>query len=259
MRIFIDSADIEEVKRAIDGGVCDGVTTNPSLIKTAVEKYRTDMESYIMQLCKLAAPRPVSLEVISAVFADMIEEGQTLFEKFNNSKNVVVKIPVNPSLDGKNNFDGLKAIKSLSGKGPVNATLVMTPEQALVAAKAGSSYVSPFAGRIDDYIRKNAGMQFNKEDYFPAEGVGKDDNGVASGVDLVRKIVDIFKLHNIKCQIIAASIRNSRQVREVAEAGAHVATIPYSVAEDVLKHPKTLEGAVKFSHDTVDEYRRVFK
>lgn len=259
MKIFIDSADIREIKSAIDGCVCDGITTNPSLIKVAVEKYKSYLDSYITELCKTAAPRPVSLEVISPDLEGMIREGTILYEKFNSFGNAVIKIPVNPSIDGKQNFEGLKAIKFLSDKGiPVNTTLIMTPEQALLAAKAGAAIVSPFAGRIDDYIRKNAGFSFGKDDYFPAKGIGKDDNGIVSGVDLVRKIANIFKAHNLKCEILAASIRNARQVREVAEAGAHIASVPYAVVEDLLKHPKTLEGTVKFSHDTVDEYKGVF-
>ncbi len=259
MKIFIDSADMEEIKSALDGGICDGVTTNPSLIKAAVKKYGKPLDSYISEICRIVAPGPVSLEVVSLSYEDMAREGEILFKKFNAHKNVAIKVPVNPSVDGRNNFDGLKAIKALSSRGiPVNTTLIMTPEQALLAAKAGASFVSPFVGRIDDHIRRNAGMKFGKDDYFPAEGVGKSDNGIESGVDMVRKIAGIFRVHAIKCEILAASIRNVRQVREVAEAGAHIASVPYKVAEELMKHPKTAEGVMKFAEDTVEEYKNVF-
>ena len=140
-----------------------------------------------------------------------------------------------------------------------NATLVMTPEQAFLAAKAGATYVSPFAGRIDDYIRTNIGKKFDKGDYFPAEGLlNEDDDGVVSGVDLVKKIADIYKNYGMKTEIIAASLRNPRQVREVALAGAHIATIPFPVIIEMTKHPKTAEGIIKFSQDVVEEYKKIF-
>ncbi|MEE9323213.1 MAG: transaldolase family protein, partial [Candidatus Aenigmarchaeota archaeon] len=121
-----------------------------------------------------------------------------------------------------------------------------------------------FAGRIDDWIRKEKlKIDFEKGDYFPAEGIRKegkmvDDDGVVSGVDLVRKIIDVFNKYKIQTDVIAASLRNYRQVREVAELGVHISTIPFSVIEEMIKHPKTFEGIIKFSEDVVPEYRELF-
>jgi transaldolase len=178
------------------------------------------------------------------------------------ANNVCIKIPVNPSFPKETGreFEGIKTIKTLSKAGiPVNCTLIFTPEQALLAAKAGASYVSPFAGRIDDYIRNNNNITFKKTDYFPSEGWEKDgeildDNGIVSGIDLVEQISEIFSIYDISTEIISASIRNQRQVRESAFAGADIATLPYSVIMQLLVHYKTEEGMKKFTDDIVPEY-----
>ena len=272
MKIFVDSAEIDEINKAKEYGMCDGVTTNPSLIKKAVDKLKVagkkvDMTNYISDICKVAGrDSPVSLEVVSLKAEDMIKEGVMLYGKFNGLMgNVVIKVPVSTSRqEGEEHYEGLKTIKDLSRrKIPVNATLVMTPEQALLAAKAGAAYVSPFAGRIDDYLRTRLGESFGKRDYFPAEGKHKDgtlanDKGIASGVELVKRTMEILERYGMKTEVIAASLRNARQVREVALAGAHIATIPFDVLEEMIKHPKTFEGIVKFSEDVVPEYRQIF-
>lgn len=272
MEIFVDSADLEEIKKAKGYGICSGVTTNPSLIKQAVIGMKGDgknvsMEDYINMICKTIGKNgSVSLEVISLDAKGMVKEAGHLYEKFNPvADNVAIKIPVSTSRhDREDHYEGLKAISVLDEKGiPVNATLIMTPEQALLAAKSGAKYVSPFAGRIDDWIRKNLGKKFEKSDYFPADGIKKKgkvvaDEGVVSGVDLVRKILDVFSKYGIRTKVIAASMRNYRQVREVAELGVHIATIPFNVIEEMIKHPKTFEGVVKFSEDVVPEYRKLF-
>ena len=198
----------------------------------------------------------------------MVKEARILFKKFNRvAKNVYIKIPVNPCLElnCNKNSDGIKAIKTLSkGKIPINCTLIFTPEQALLAAKAGAKIVSPFAGRIDDYIREINRIKFKKENYFPAEGFkrGKkilSDNGIVSGVDLIRECVGIFKKQNVKTEILAASLRNTRQFREVAKAGADIATLPFPVIKKLLEHYKTAEGMRDFTRDIVPEYARLFK
>jgi transaldolase len=288
MKIFLDTAEIEEIKFAASLGVIDGVTTNPSLIKQAVDKRggSINMEEYIKEILR-TSPGPVSLEVISVSYEKMAEEAKLLYEKFAGYGEVVIKIPVCPSLDGESNiYDGLRVIKTLSGLGiPVNATLVMTPEQALLAAKAGAAYVSPFAGRIDDYLRDKLGMKrgkdYNKEDYYDfelmgmleAEKLGRvissleldslakayldervrstaalaNDNGIYSGVDLVRSILQIFSNYDFKTEVIASSMRNARQVREVAELGVHIATIPfYVLKEKLLSHKYKEHGAGKY-------------
>jgi len=266
MKVFVDTAKLSEIKAAINLGICDGVTTNPSLIKAAMDESKIGMEDYIKEVCKtMGKGKPVSLEVISTNAEEMVKEAEILYEKFNPiADNVVIKIPISTATNLAMSFEGLKAIKELKNTGiKTNATLIMTPEQAFLAAKAGAAYVSPFAGRVDDYIRTSLGKSFEKSDYFPAEGLVEknkkiDDNGILSGVDLVKKIGNIYKNYNIKAEVIAASIRNPRQVREVALAGAHIATIPFSVIEEMTKHPKTVEGVIKFSQDTLEEYKRVF-
>jgi transaldolase len=262
VKIFLDTSILSEIETAISWGVLDGVTTNPSLLKAAVEYMKSkgetiELEEYISKICKACENRPVSLEVISTTAEEMIKEGKILYEKFNQNGNVVIKIPVEPSINGKPSADGLKAIKVLSSQGiPINTTLIFTPEQALLAAKSGASYVSPFAGRIDDLLRE--GEEFDKKAYYPQEGKGKDDNGIVSGVDLIEKIVDIFSIHKINTEVLAASLRNARQVREAALTGADIATLPLYVLEDMLNHEKTKEGIVKFSEDVVPEYKNIF-
>ncbi len=274
MQIFIDTANIDEIKEAFLWGIIDGVTTNPSLIKKAVNFYKDKgkiftMESYIKDLLLVAGEgHPVSLEVIGNTKKMMYHEAKILFEKFNNiAGNVVIKIPVNPETDenGINDFNGLKVIKLLSNEGiAVNATLVMNPTQALLAAKAGAKYVSPFAGRIDDFLRIKNDILFNKTDYYPGEGLTFndkliDDNGIVSGVDLIASILDIFGNYTFDTKVLAASIRNARQVRELAEVGADVATIPFKIIKGMVVHPKTREGMAKFVQDTVPEYKELFK
>ncbi|MCK5282098.1 MAG: transaldolase [Nanoarchaeota archaeon] len=270
MKIFIDSADIEEIEKAKAYGLLDGVTTNPSLIKKAVDKLKKkgeniDMEAYITKILTVAKGLPVSLEVIGTSYDDMVKEGKRIFEKFNHvANNVYVKIPIDPALaiDSGSHFAGLNAIKELSSQGiPINCTLIFTPEQALLAAKAGAAFVSPFAGRIDDYIKKKNNISSEKTDYFPADGLEDDieDNGIVSGIDLIEQCVIILRKYGLKTKVLAASIRNPRQVRESALVGADIATLPFGVIEKLLIHEKTIEGMNKFAEDTVDEYAGLLK
>jgi len=276
MKLFVDTAELAEIEQANSWGVLDGVTTNPSLLKKAVAS-RTrigesvDIETYLERILRTVGPgKPVSLEVIGTTYEAMRTEALRLYERFNPvAQNAVIKVPVNPTLKpGEGDeADGLRTIAELAGQGiPVNVTLVMNPTQALLAAKAGAAYVSPFAGRIDDFLRAELGMSFDKSDYYPAEGMPRPhgpgvhhDNGILSGVDLVRKIVAIFDNYAIETEVLAASLRNPRQVAEVAEAGADVATIPLAVLGEMLRHPKTYEGMRKFVADVVEEYRSFFE
>jgi len=271
MKIFIDSADIDEIAKAYEWGIVDGVTTNPSLLKTAVDRRKAkgeklDLEAYIVKFLEISKPNPVSLEVTKRTAKEMIEQGSNLYKRFNAvANNVNIKIPVNPALkaDEQCHFDGINAVKVLQSEGiPVNCTLVFTPEQALLAAKAGATYISPFAGRIDDLIRSRANIKFGKSDYFPEEGMEQNgvllnDNGIISGIDLVSQCVEILEYYGYQSQIIAASLRNPRQVREAALAGAHIATVPFGVIADMLKHEKTYEGMQKFTEDIVPEYEKL--
>ena len=296
----MDTAELEEIKLAASWGIIDGVTTNPSLIKKAVLKRggRISMEDYIKEILK-TTPGPVSLEVIALDAEGMIEEAKLLYDNFSPYGEVVVKIPINPSLDNERNiFDGLKAIRELSKLGiPINATLIMSPEQALLAAKAGATYASPFAGRIDDYIRDSLGMKrgqdYMKGDYFDfnlmrrlsednlmkvirsregssiaqlyldekvtsAARLGNDE-GIYSGVDLVAKILKIYRNYGYKTKVIASSMRNARQVREVAELGVDIATVPFYVLKQMITHYKTLEGIRAFTADVVPPYKKMFE
>jgi transaldolase len=271
MKLFLDSAILSEIEQVYNAGVCDGITMNPSLVKDAVDKLkesdkRISLESYISKVLKIAEGTPVSLEVTELDAKGMIEQGKALYKKFNPiAKNVYIKVPVNPSFTeetGKE-FEGIKAIKELSKAGiPVNCTLVFTPEQALVAAKAGAKFVSPFCGRIDDMLRKEAGWSFDKSDYFPQEGIQKnwkqvDDNGIVSGIDLVRQTVIIFRNYGIKTEVLAASMRNARQVREAALAGASISTIGFNTFREIMRHKLTSQGMEKFTKDTPEEFKRL--
>ncbi|MBN1917077.1 MAG: transaldolase [Verrucomicrobia bacterium] len=275
MKIFVDTAEIAEVEQANSWGILDGVTTNPSLLKKAAATQAKvggplDIEAYLERIITTAGPgKPVSLEVIGTTYGAMRDEALRLYERFNPvAENVVIKVPVNPTLepDGGDDADGLRTIAELAGQGiPVNVTLVMNRTQALLAAKAGAAYVSPFAGRIDDFLRTSIGLSFDKGDYFPAEGLPRadgsgvlDDDGVVSGVDLVAGIVHVYSTYGIESEVIAASLRNPRQVAEVAEAGADIATVPFSVLRGLLRHPKTFEGMRSFVADVVEEYRAFF-
>ena len=273
MKIFIDSANLEEIKYGYDSGILDGVTTNPSLIKSALNSLKqkgqsVDMKDYIKKMLITAKGTPVSLEVTEFKYEGMVEQAKKLFKMFNPvARNVYIKIPVNPSFEGEQGreYEGIRSIKTLSRLGiPINCTLIFTPEQALLAAKAGAKIVSPFAGRIDDYIRQSNSIPFEKSDYFPAYGWKTDsktleDNGIISGIELVRQIADILRKYRMKSEVLAASIRNPRQAREAALVGADIATLPFNVIKELLVHHKTQEGMRDFTKDIIPEYASLTK
>lgn len=268
MKIFIDSADLADIEQGYAWGVADGVTTNPSLLKQAVQKRvqageSLDLKAYITRILEVAASTPVSLEVTEFTAEGMVAQGQKLYDLFNPvADNVYIKVPVNPAFkdEDSTHFDGIIAIEKLTAAGvPTNATLIFNPEQAFLAAKAGASFVSPFAGRIDDDLRQRAGLKFDKTGYFPAEGLVMDgelleDDGVISGIDMVDQCVQIVETYGFDTEVLAASLRNPRQVREAALVGAHIATLPPGVIRDMLKHPQTFDGMAKFTADIVPEY-----
>ena len=273
MKLFLDSAKIEEIKEVKSYGILDGVTTNPSLIKKAVDELKKkgkklDIEKYIKEVLIVCKGKPVSLEVIGTNYEDMLREGMILYKKFNKTAgNVYVKIPVDPCMEDKcsKDADGIKAIKALSKEGiPINCTLIFTPEQAFLAAKAGAKFVSPFMGREEDYIREINRIKFEKEDYFPMEGFKKgkkvlEDNGIVSGIDLIAGCVDILRKSKLKSKVLAASIRNVRQFREAASVEADIATVPLSVVKKLLVHKKTQEGMKKFTKDIIPEYAEILR
>jgi transaldolase len=174
----------------------------------------------------------------------MAREGRE-FAKW--AQNIVVKIPMSA--------EGLKAVRMLSREGiKTNVTLVFTVSQAVIAAKCGATVVSPFAGRVDDHIRKKAGIDSGKSDYFPRNGISKggsvcDDDGVVSGVDLVARIVKAFREYGLRTRVVSASIRNARQAAELIDAGSDILTVPPHVLEGMLRHPKTDEGIELFKSD----------
>jgi len=208
LRIFIDTANISEIKEIAELGFIDGVTTNPSL----VARVKRDYFAVLQEICALV-DGPISAEVLSTDYQGMMEEAQ----KFAGlHKNIVVKIPLTQ--------DGLKAIKTLRDlKIRTNATLIFSANQALLAARAGASFVSPFIGRIDD--------------------TGN------SGLRVLKDIVKIFSQYNLETEIIAASIRHPLHVTQAALIGAHIATVPYQVIKQMIKHPLTDIGIQKFKQD----------
>ena len=208
MKIFLDTASVTELKEGVALGVVDGVTTNPSLIAKEKRPFRPLME----EICSIV-PGDVSLEVVATDFEGMVKEGEELAQI---APNVVVKCPLTK--------DGLKAVRHLTGKGiRVNQTLCFSPTQALLSAKAGAYYISPFLGRLDDISHV--------------------------GMDLVRDICEIYRNYGFTTQVLAASIRSPLHVVDAVKAGAHVATMPFTVLEQLLKHPLTDIGLKKFLDD----------
>ena len=208
MKIFLDTANIGELKEGVAMGILDGCTTNPSLIAKEKRPFRPLVE----EICSIV-PGPVSLEVVATDFEGMVKEGKELAQI---APNVVVKCPLTK--------DGLKAVKTLTGEGiKVNQTLCFSASQALLSAKAGATYISPFLGRLDDISHV--------------------------GMDLIRQIVSIYANYGFKTQVLAASIRNPLHVVDAALAGAHVATLPFAVLEQLTKHPLTDIGIKKFLDD----------
>jgi transaldolase len=208
MKIFIDTANIQEIKEAIKLGIIDGVTTNPTLIS----KENRPAVDLLKEICSLVSG-PVSAEVIGLESETMVREAHQLSQI---AKNIVIKIPLMK--------DGLAAVRVLSKEGiKTNVTLCFSPSQALLAAKTGADYVSPFIGRLDDISQK--------------------------GMDLIRDIKTIYKNYDFKTQIIVASIRNPLHVVDAALIGADIATVPFAVIEQLIKHPLTDIGIQRFLKD----------
>lgn len=208
MKLFIDTANINEIREANSLGIIDGVTTNPSLIA----KEGKDFISVVKEICSIV-DGPISAEVISLKSDEMVKEARVLAKIH---KNIVIKIPLTP--------EGLKATKLLSKEGiKTNLTLCFSPTQALLAAKAGATYVSPFIGRLDDIS--------------------------TVGMDLIRDIKVIFSNYGFKTEIIVASVRNPIHVLDAAKIGADIATVPYATLMALIKHPLTDIGIQRFLKD----------
>jgi transaldolase len=215
VRIFLDTANMEQIEQAARLGVISGITTNPSLVS---KEGIADYKSAIKEICAII-PGPVSAEVIAEKAGDMIKQGRDIA---GWSPNVVIKIP--------STVDGIEATSALSKENiRVNLTLVFSLNQALLGALAGAAYVSPFVGRLDD--------------------VGHD------GMELVKDIVEVFKNYQFSTQVIAASIRHPLHCVAAAKAGAHIATVPYSVLMQMIRHPLTDVGVVRF----LEDWKRVAK
>jgi len=214
MKIFIDTANVKEIKEAKDMGLLDGVTTNPSLIS----KEGREARGLLKEICSIV-DGPVSAEVISTDPEGILAEARKLSEI---AANIVVKIPIS--------IQGLRAIKQLKEEDiKTNCTLIFSPLQALLAAKAGATYASPFVGRLDDVSHQ--------------------------GMELVEQIMTIYRNYNFETQVIVASIRNPLHVLKAAQIGAHIATIPFSVIQQLTKHPLTDAGIAKF----LDDWKKVPK
>ena len=208
MKFFIDTANLKEIEEAASMGVLDGVTTNPSL----VSKEGRPFKDLIVEICKIV-DGPVNAEVTATDYPSMIREGRDLAKLH---KNVYVKLPMT--------LDGLKATKALTAEGiRINVTLIFSPTQALMAAKAGAKFASPFIGRLDDVS--------------------------TVGMDLIEQIVTIYENYGYETEVLAASIRNPVHVVEAAMLGAHIATMPFSVIKQLAKHPLTDIGLKKFLED----------
>ncbi|RUM89125.1 MAG: fructose-6-phosphate aldolase [Thermodesulfatator sp.] len=209
MKIFIDTADINEIREIKDLGILDGVTTNPSLVKKTGRPWKEAVE----EILKECAGLPVSVEVVATDTEGMVREARELARLGDNA---VIKIPCTEA--------GIRAVKALSAEGiRTNVTLVFSPLQALVAAKVGATYVSPFIGRIDD--------------------IGYD------GLAVLEEVISIYEVYGVETEIIAASIRHVDHVRRCAELGVDIATIPYKVIKQMFRHPLTDVGLERFLKD----------
>lgn len=212
MKFFVDTANLEEIREANDMGVLDGVTTNPSLVKA---EGNVDFHERVLEICQ-TVDGDVSAEVTATEFDGMMEEAHTLAQIHDN---VVVKIPLIK--------EGIKALRALDDEGiPTNCTLCFSPTQALLAAKAGADYISPFIGRIDD---------------ISSDGMG-----------LIEEIVQIYDNYEFETDILAASIRHPTHVKRAALAGADVATMPFETMTTLLEHPLTDRGLERFLEDWED-------
>lgn len=210
MKIFLDSADLNEVRTASEWGVISGVTTNPTLVARAGAK---DFKAVVAEICRLVPGGPISAEVISNDTAGILKEARELAVI---NPQVVIKIPITPA--------GLAAVKQLATEGiSTNVTLVFSTAQAILAAAAGATFVSPFVGRLDD--------------------IG------ANGLDLIREIVTVMDIYQYPTEVIAASIRHPQHVVEVALAGTHIATVPFKVLRQLFEHPLTVQGMERFQAD----------
>lgn len=208
MQIFLDTAHLDDIKKYSQWGIVDGVTTNPSL----VAKEGIDFKTRVQEICEVISG-PVSAEVLSTTAAEMVKEGREIAEW---APNIVVKIPFIE--------EGLKAIKVLSAEGiRTNVTLIFSPAQAMLAAKAGATFVSPFAGRLDD--------------------IGEN------GMHVVAEIVQIFQIYGVKTQVLAASIRSNQHVLEAMKVGADVVTLPPKILDKMISHPLTDKGLAAFLKD----------
>ena len=208
MKIFLDTADIEEIRTAARWGILDGVTTNPTLYAKVGGSY----EEILTEVCRLT-PGPVSAEVVSDDVEGMLEEGRH-FAKL--APNIVVKVAMSEN--------GLEAISRFAEEGiKTNCTLIFTSNQGLLAAKAGASLISPFVGRLDD--------------------INQD------GMIVIRELAEMFAIHEIESEVLAASIRNPLHVTQAALAGAHVVTLPFKVLQQMVRHPLTESGITQFKKD----------
>jgi len=208
MKFFIDTGDVGEIREAHAMGLVDGVTTNPSLIAKSGRKYK----DVVIEICEIVNG-PISAEVLTTTYDEMMAEAR---EWHKVHKNVVVKLPLIP--------DGLKAVKTCAQEGiRTNVTLCFSPNQALLAAKAGASYISPFIGRLDDISE--------------------------TGMELIEKIVTIYNNYNYETEVLVASVRNPTHVVDAAMIGADICTIPFSVMQQLVKHPLTDVGLKKFVED----------
>ena len=215
MDLFLDTASLDEIREAAKWGVVSGVTTNPTLM---AREGAVDFSETIKAICDII-DGPISAEVVSTKADDMVDEGRRISTWHPN---VVVKIPMIP--------EGLQAIRVLSSEGiKINTTLIFTANQALLAAKAGAYIVSPFVGRLDD--------------------ISED------GMQVVRETLQIYNNYGIRAKVLAASIRHPRHITEAAKAGAHIATIPFSVLKQAMKHPLTDSGLERFLNDW-EKYRQ---
>jgi len=273
MKLFLDSANIDEIKELNKYGLIYGVTTTVKSIKRYVQKEEEDinLKKYMKSMLKINRKIPFFFDINDINKETFLKNGKNLYEElrkhymFIRISNLYMNVPIDFSFSYVPDFNGLRMIRNFKeNKIPVNASLITKPEQALLAAEAGAKFVTINIGDVDDFIRKSSKVKFKENDYFPAQGLKKrgkviEDEGIVSGIDLVYECVALFKERKNGCKIIVSDIRNSKQLREAMFTGADYVSAPYSLIKEGLHHDQTVKSLISYTRNVFEDYLNLNK
>lgn len=239
--IYLDTADIGKIRSLKRTGLIQGVTTNPVLIRKYLDANKADLADYQTKLFRVIGKIPVFVQPVADTMEKFVSEALDLWKTYAKNSHIVIKVPLwMPGGD----YDGLTAMRELKKRGiRINASAIVSSEQAFMAARTGADYVALFTGNLDDYIREQSGVAFDKFTYLGEEESKKfvGDKGISCGKDLVAKVISLFQKFSLKNQIVVAGIRNSQALRDYLSEDVSIITTPPKVIEEIIKHPKTLE------------------